>query len=515
MIANNGFKAVAPRLRKFLDGRRYLVSAGLGLLVAPLISLGRTPQPWAPQAGRHSSSGRVLTARDITYLGAVRMPNGVDTNYAYGGMTGRMVNGHVRLFIYGTHVGSGVIDGVYEIEDPGSGYSANIGTAPQASLITNWGDVYHGKRMSWDASGNPFNVSYVSPASLAWNDATQLLYWTYFHSYNVSHEPDWGLGATSLDNPTTGASTSYGPWRTVATDGDGRKFYGPWRCLYPFTNPMDGSMLCGSTTQSGNSGSPFGPDAYGGRAWPTKTSPGGFSAPDIPLPDRFLEYYFMGDPTAPNHIGQDGRVQGHLRSFRRTTEQALYENQGLRANPALNNGVGSWAENDGTSGAIWLELDHTRGVIFSALLAGAVSQDPTDCVNAAHEWYTNAAVNPPIGACSHGCRPPSWAPTGPVTTKSFPAFIIYNPDDLLAVKAGAKTDYTVDPTSTIDLIQTYDVTTALQSRQGAARSLTGFYFDPVRKYLFTVSVQADESAGRYFVQSLIHVFAIKDTPTGS
>ncbi|HEY6357858.1 MAG TPA: hypothetical protein VIX35_06415, partial [Vicinamibacterales bacterium] len=207
------------------------------------------------------------------------MPNGVDTNYAYGGMSGRMVNGHVRLFVYGTHVGNGVIDPVYEIEDPGGGYSPDVRTAPQASLITNWGDVYHGKRISWDAAGHAIALQNQDPAALAWNDATQLLYWTYNNSYNVAGEPDWNLGATSLDNPTTGASTAYGPWRTVAKDGDGRTFYGPWRCLYPFANPADGSMLCGSTIQSGNSRSPWGPDAYGGQAWPTKETPGGFGAP--------------------------------------------------------------------------------------------------------------------------------------------------------------------------------------------------------------------------------------------
>jgi hypothetical protein len=52
---------------------RYLVSVSLGLLIAPLISLGRTPQSPAAQEGRHASSRRVLTAGDLTYVGAFRM----------------------------------------------------------------------------------------------------------------------------------------------------------------------------------------------------------------------------------------------------------------------------------------------------------------------------------------------------------------------------------------------------------------------------------------------------------
>jgi hypothetical protein len=224
----------------------------------------------------------------------------------------------------------------------------------------------------------------------------------------------------------------------------------------------------------------------------------------------------MGNSLSSNYIDQTGAVHGQLRSFRRTNEQALWETGAmpLRANPALNNGVGSWGELDGTNGAIWLELTNTRGVLFSSILSGAISQSPTDCVNSAHEWYSNAGVNPPVGACSHGCPPPV-ATTGPVTTQSFPALIIYNPDDLLAVKGGAKADYSVNPVATIDLGNTYNIHTANQLIVGAAKSISGFYYDPVRKYLFVVAVQADDSAGPYALQSLVHVFAINDNPPGS
>src|SRR5262249_42751719 len=144
----------------------------------------------------------VIGQNDITYLGAIRMPlNGTDTNFADGNMTGRIVNGHVRFFLYGNHTNTPA-DAVYEIEDPGSGYNIDYTQAPRATMVTNWGDIYHGKRTSWDTDGSSVNFdATMAPFGLYWNENTQLLYWTYADIYNVTHRPDWGMGATSLDDP--------------------------------------------------------------------------------------------------------------------------------------------------------------------------------------------------------------------------------------------------------------------------------------------------------------------------
>jgi hypothetical protein len=399
-----------------------------------------------------------------------------------------MVNGQVHLFVAGNNTTT-PHDQVDAIGDLDSGYTTDYIGAPRATLYANWGDIYHVRRISFDAAtGTPLTLQYLLPGGFFWNDQTQLLYWTYRHGDNVSLRPDRGLEATSLGNPATGTSTAYGPWRTAARAADHRTFY---RDL----------------------GSPFGPAAYGCVRWPTTTTPAGFGAPDLVLSTRSVEDYFMGNALSPNYSDSRGALHGASRSFRPTDEQTLWEPGlgGLRANPALNNHIGSWGETDGTSGAIWLELANTRAVIFSAGLAGAISQDSTDCVNAAHTWYANAGVHPPIGACSHGCPPPTGSATGPVTTASFPAFIIYNPDDLAAVEAGTIRDYAPNPTSVIDLVTTYGLKPL--GANGGVKTDSGFYFDTVRKHLFTVSQQADDSDGRYAVHAVIHVFAIHDTPT--
>ena len=481
-----------------------------GQIAVPRPGPQNPPQNPPPSSG---SAQNVLQASDITYLGAIRMPTrGVDTSFAYGGLTGRIVNGRLHFFLYGNTTGTPK-DAVYEIEDPGSGYNKDYTQAPHATLVTNWGDVYQGKRVSWDDQGNMFAPQNLIPDGIYWNDNTQLLYWTYHDSYNVTHRPDWDLGATALNDPFTATSTAYGPWRPVARDADGNTFYGPWRCLYLFANPSDGTMMCGSGPMSGNSGSPWGPDAFGGQPWPTNTTPAGYGRLDLNLQSRYLEYYFMGNTNSPNYIDQAGKVHGQQRAFRRTNDLPVWETfigaLPLRANPALNGGIGSWSEMDGASGAVWLELTHKRGVLFSAFLVGSPVQDPSDCVNAAHEWYSNAGLNPPIGACSHGCAPPVGI-TGPVTTAAFPALIIYNPDQLRAVKNGMIQDYVPDPVAVINLEESYTIHTASITTVGAGKVIRGLYFDPVRKYLFVLAPMADETPGPYAVSALIHVFAISD-----
>jgi hypothetical protein len=503
MVSDN---AAAPKSGR----RRFLGLVILGAVAAPFVATsGSSVTPAATSNLQCATSRPVISQSDITYLGALRLPSSIDTSFSYGGMTGRVVNGRTRFFVYGNNLAG---DPVFEVEDPGSGYNPDYTQAPRANLITSWGDIYHGKRVTWDASGNVVTLtSQLLPDSLYWNENTQLLYWTYFDSYNVTGRPDWALGATHLDDPGSAASTAYGPWRALATDADGGQHYGAWRCRYLFANPLDSTMMCGSTISAGNAGSPWGPDAYGGMQWPTQSTPGGRTAPDLSLPSRYLEYYFMGNVNSGNFVDTNGVVHGNLRSFRRRTEQPLWEAgpYPLRANQALNGGVSSWTEMDTVSGGIWLELTNKRAVMFNGMLVGSTNQNTGDCTNAAHEWYSSAGANPPIGACSHGCAPP-YNITGPVTTAAFPALIIYDPDQLVAVKNGTVPDYSVEPAAVIDLEQAYHIRTPNIGNVGEAKSVRGFYFDPVRKLLFMLSPMSDDSVSPYQVNSLIHVFQIND-----
>src|SRR5687767_11842522 len=183
--------------------RRFLKTVGQSLGAASFVSLSAEAQGPAPPSNvrvvqRGSAiPGNVLTAANFSYLGCMRMPTNVDTTFAYGGLTGRKVGGQVRLFVSGSNVGKPK-DAMYELADTGS-YSKDYRSAPRMELVTNWGDIFHGKRVSWDTSGRPLQMNYVYPGAAYWHEGNQLLYWTYFDAYNSTLQPLWNLGATSLD----------------------------------------------------------------------------------------------------------------------------------------------------------------------------------------------------------------------------------------------------------------------------------------------------------------------------
>ncbi len=444
----------------------------------------------------------ILTQNDITYVGTMRMPTSIDTGWSDPIITGRMVNGQVRLFVYGR-------GGVFELADTGV-YDKNYLTAPRMNLVTKWGDVYNGKAISFLANGSQATFDLARKGSLFWNEKEQKLYWTFYDNYNVTGRPDWNLGFSTLDNPSTGAFTSYGPFRTKATDSTGVK-YGAWRCIFLWQNPLDDSMMCGSTIQSGIAGSVMGPSMFGGLAWPTTSTPSGFGAPDLNLPDRYLMYYYM------NYINNAGSVGSNpIRSARRSFKPYIFEtfpnSQGsTEVNPALYGGVGSWTQRDVWKGGTWLELNSKRGVLFATSLAGSTIQNPNDC-NAGHVWYSN--VGGGTLQCSHGCMEQGGS-TGPTVTAYFPAIQIYNPDDLTAVKNGTKVDYTPDPVATIDL---RDLGAKFTVPGNSTDAIGGFYFDPVRNYLFVAAPGADDKPTFGFPPwTLIHVFHVNDgtspTPT--
>ena len=93
--------------------------------------------------------------------------------------------------------------------------STNQLGAPRIRLVRNWGDVYGTKRISWTQTGQVRNT--FRPANLHWSERNQCCTWTYYDTYNVTHIPDWSLGASRLN--ADGTATSFGPWRSF---GEGK-----------------------------------------------------------------------------------------------------------------------------------------------------------------------------------------------------------------------------------------------------------------------------------------------------
>ena len=466
-----------------IDRRRFLTTFALGATAAPLLSLGRSVFAHGDAASQGASlcysSKRVIGPGDLKYLGAMRVPGTVvDMVFSQGAMTGRKVNGQVRLLMAGSRTAG---DPVYELADTGS-YHADPAQAPRMSLVRNWGKIYGQARKSWDSTGAVRDMTASDfLGQFHFNETTQLLYWTYYDSYNVAHYEDWCLGATRLD---TAGPTAFGPWRPA---GGGRK--GPWRGIQLGEHPLTGELLCGSRLLSGNSISPWGPDLWAGQ-FPNANTPAGYGAPDLQT-QKYLTYYPMIGKVSTN-----GTYSGALRSCRRPGDYFFEPIAGAtgfnQVDPTKNGGVGSWTELDGVNGHVWIDLPDAHGVVFTGKLASK------------HVWYRNAGVGNLL--CTHGQASPVDV-TGPVATDAYPVIFVYDPADLDAVRTGAKTDYTIDPVHVINADATYGAATARIQDLGTGRTFGGVYFDASTRKLYVAAPQADRTIAGIF-NPLVHVFQI-------
>ena len=209
--------------------RRFLTTFALGASVAPLWSLSRTmfsdggtvEAADAAEASLCYSNKRVLSPTDLTYLGAMRVPEqNVNMMFSYGGLTGRKVDGKVHLLMVGSNNAG---DPIYELADTGA-YHRDPAQAPRMSLVRDWGGIYGGLRKSWSANGAERSFpDTLYMGSFHFNETTDLLYWTYYDVYNTTFVEDWCLGATRL---APSGPVAFGPWRP---SGEGKK--GPWRCI--------------------------------------------------------------------------------------------------------------------------------------------------------------------------------------------------------------------------------------------------------------------------------------------
>ena len=471
--------AAEPRT---LDRRDFLTKLAAGAVLAPLAKAGVVasgmpdPQLRAPSNLRVVSTG-TLTSSNLRYLGAMRVPaENVDMSFTYGTLTGRKVGSDVRLLMTGNTVKG---DDLYEFADTGE-YSAEYAQAPRMSLVKYWGNIYGNARRTWRADGTE-KVGYPRyPGGIYWNEGTQLLYWVYYDTYNVTGDPDWCLGATRLDER---GAAAFGPWRP---SGEDKK--GPWRCLQVSQHPS-GALLCGSGIMSGNARSPWGPDVWAGQ-FPTSSTPAGFTAPDLPI-TKYLTYYPMVGAVNP-----DGSFTGPVKSCRRP---GTYIFESIKGNPTLteidpvkNGGIGSWTQLDSISSMCWINLQDKQGVLFFGRLAGG------------HVWYRNAAQGNNL--CTHGVSSPVDI-TGPVATASYPSILFYDPAALEAVHAGRKIDYTVDPVEVVNAESMFGLRSAPLNVVGPTKALGGSYFDPARRRLYVAAAQCDDSIGG-LLNPLVHVFQI-------
>jgi hypothetical protein len=461
-----------------VNRRRFLTTFALGAGLAPLISYGKSVSA-RRQAQACYSSKRVMDASDFTYLGAMRLPAEL-TSYSRGALAARKVNGRLQFFMTGENSQNAVtnwgsLDCVFEFADTES-YNQNFAVAPRASVLTQWGDIFQGKRTTWLPDGQQLDMQYLLTMGMYYKN--NRLYWTYFDSYNVGGRLDWCLGLTELGSSPS-SMQAYGPWRPDI----GVKHAGYWIVEMP-----DGSMGVGAGAIGGNVGSSWGPELSGGCPFPTPATPSGLSSPDLVFPQRYLRYgYPAFDLTAtggiiPGHtlpsLPRDGNYVWH-----NPTESPGGSGVVTSVDPLQNGGVGSWTDLDYAHSCVYIDLPEKHAVLFPGALATG------------HIWYGYP------NQCGHGLGNPCSGGVGPNATGFEPRWWIYDPDQCMSVATGNLA------ANLAPAFQFNPITAIHPIQLGCANAFAGAYFDKDTRKLYVTAYQADTSIPGLFLP-LLHVYQI-------
>lgn len=469
-----------------LHRRRFLAQLALGAGLSPLLAMARfgttdlDAQTQSPlSAPQNVRAKKPLQASDFVYLGAMRVPGEV-SSYSYAAMTARKVNGRLQFFMVGENSPNAVtnwgsFEPVWEFADTQS-YDFDYRQTPRANLLTKWGDIYQGRRITYDTNGQPLPLQYlITPALLHRNGR---LYWTYYDAYNVTQRDDPCIGMTVLNSgPAT--MRAYGPWGTNV----GVKHTANWLVELP-----DDKLGVGATLQSGNSTSPWGPELLGGLVYPTEATPSGPSVPDLQVPYTYVRHEFMGGT-----ITADGTLPAGatLKSLRRGNDYIWHDPRQspggagvvTEVDPAKT-GYGSFTQADGVGHCVYIDLPEKHGVLFVGNLGTG------------HVWYGY------VTDCGHGRSNPCGGGQGPNASAWNARWWIYNPDDTADVRTGERSAW-------IAPVNAFDPTIAIAPfKLGCAKRVGGAYFDRDTRLLYVAAFQADDSVPGVFLP-LIHVFSVR------
>jgi hypothetical protein len=476
-----------------LDRRGFLTRIGQGFCLLTAASAYADAQGVPPPSNLRILSGAsgappsggvpVIKPSDFSYLGAMRLPavgyaSDEDPTFSYAALAARKVNGVLQFFMTGSNIKG---DRVFEFVDTQS-YNADYQQAPRARMATYWGDVYQGKRTSWQSDGTQTNLQYLFTRGLLWHN--NRLYWTYFNGYNVTNYDDWCIGMTDL-RTSPAEMVAYGPWRPSAPgSGPGVKHAGWWMVEMP-----DGTMGAGSSLMSGNAVSSWGPELVAGCPFPADNTPGGFGKPNIVFPNTYVQYKAMqgsmnldGSLLAGQQIIAAKRPGNYV--FHNINPSVGYPQPPSEIDPLKNGGAGTYTQSDGVTSCVYIDLPDKVGILF-------VGAEGTG-----HVWYG------PNSDCGHGFADPCGGGQGPSSSGHAPKWWIYDPADCRKSVEKTIQPWQVQPASA------FDPSIAIAPMKlGCKRSPGGVYFDRDTRQLYVAAMQADDSISG-LQMPLIHVFKI-------
>jgi hypothetical protein len=471
--------------------REFLATVGSSLAIAPFVQNPQAPQNVHVVQG--GSTGSLLAPSDLTYKGIIRLPfNGVFSNGA-GALAFRRVGGAPHLFTCCGPGYGGPGEGVWELAlpDPGSNWT-NIPAAPQATIVTGWDDIYHGKRLL----GSP-----VQPRTMGlwWDEANQRLFWTYKDGYSTGW---WNpsIGCSTLNNPATAASTAYGPWRTAQFSQLTHGYMASIPDAFAAANCPGMKMAVGAPPNSGDA-------ATGGALLFASALPANGTPADAPA-------LTMSNP----HITINQKELIHFDNVNRQPRPAtagptkVCEWTYGDLDPAhavlypITQDFGPKASNqpnvafnlDMLSACAWIDTPTKSGLIYFGQICDTIlgydyGLDPGVC----HTWYEDVAT------CPHGQHSATWSSTGPGAATMVPYLCIFDPKDLAKVAQGSLGGAAIRPTSFVKCATIMPI----DPQCWGALNFGGAAFDSASSLLY-VSQTIEDLTNPNVPQPIIHVFHV-------
>ena len=435
--------------------RQFLKALALGGLAAPVASWSwdLAARDAAPN-GALCTDPRLLTPEtDLSYQGMFRLfpSDGQNTRlgFSYAAMTGRVVNGEIRILITGSWP-NGWNEPVYEVAYPGAG--PNVNSSPVAPLVRNWGNVYQGHDV------NIGDHRYVK--GLLWAD--DMLIWAYGDAYNVAGTHAPSIGASVLNS--NGTVQAYGPWRTTAHSQKTRG--------YLVRHPVTGQVGYGGPITSGNAQSPWGAAVHLG------------NVPNLSRPADPLYGSAASINTTPfiDH-SSDRRQRRFDTNYRLCGWNVQYvASQGGWTQP----GPDTFSSIDMISAAAWVHTGNKHGIVcFGQMVQTIPGYAYGGGDSLAHMWYGETT-------CVHGQIGVGTMATGDAAGSSVMQVWVFDPQNP-----------SVDPRPVPlkNLIPGRNQATNLYQFGGA-------WFEPQSKLLFVSEILADPTASAFEHQPIVHVFRV-------
>jgi hypothetical protein len=497
-----------------------LASAGSYATTGSAAESAQSDYAFATSAGSYAVTGSaavndvdplLLTPEDFTYLGMFAAPPDTGAGdswgffYQRGSITGRYVDGELRLLMTGT--GDAPSNGyngyqLYELTIPSEGsWTTNPNTAPYATLIKNWGAMSAGIRPIVDTNGSVM-------AGILWDESRNAVWYAYGARYNVSGWNDPSIGMAVLDDDA-GTLTKYGHWRTRT----GSKRTGGYMMAIPQAIAdahFGGRTLgLGASTTSGNATAPWGP----------VLQPAAFVADYLTRPADALE-------TVPGESAPNGPTGAQPRwsidtldtlfhsisnKKARYTDADDYRYCGWGSTPGTNDpGIppydcanGSWVIEvpnvwylDACFAGVWIDVGTKYGVCFFARI-----NVPSDTYPVVHQWYGP-------GPCCHGQSDVRKADSTPGDQSSSMRnhLLIYDPQEFIDSANGDIQPWELQETYVADMAETYFAGSA--EWEDDAYKIDGSWFDATTNRLYVVKGDRDGRNGGSPGRPMIYVFEV-------